>query len=172
MSPIDADQIIREHGAALLGLALRYTRERDDAWDLLQDTFERSLRRPPAALTPGKARAWLSTIMRNLFIDAHRTSKVHARVVAALAQGDAADEIDEAAELPLWRTVDEADVLRCLGALPRTLREIFELHVEQGLGYEEIAARLGIPRATVGTRLLRMRRQLRRLVLEGSAARS
>ena len=51
----------------------------------------------------------------------------------------------------------------CLPKLPAHFRGAFELHV-QGLQYTEIASALGIAPGTVGTRIMRARRQLRDLL--------
>src|SRR5688572_14273298 len=61
--------LYRTHHRALLGLARRLTRCQEDADDLLQATFERSLLKF-ATFRPGtNARSWLSRIMTRLFID-------------------------------------------------------------------------------------------------------
>jgi len=49
--------------------------------------------------------------------------------------------------------------------LPEDFREVYRLHALEGRYYEEISAQLRIPKATVGTRLIRARRKLRDLLM-------
>jgi RNA polymerase sigma-70 factor (ECF subfamily) len=49
-------------------------------------------------------------------------------------------------------------------------REVYRLHALEGRSYEEVAARLRIPKATVSTRLIRARRKLRDLLMPPAAA--
>jgi RNA polymerase sigma-70 factor (ECF subfamily) len=57
-----------------------------------------------------------------------------------------------------------SQVRQALAALDPELRAIFTLKAENGLSYLEIAATLGIPEGTVGSRLNRARRELRKLL--------
>jgi RNA polymerase sigma-70 factor, ECF subfamily len=47
---------------------------------------------------------------------------------------------------------------------------VYRLHALEGRSYEEVSARLRIPKATVGTRLIRARRKLRDLLMPPAAA--
>jgi hypothetical protein len=53
-----------------------------------------------------------------------------------------------------------------IARLPRIFREVLELRLQENRSYGEIADRLGIPSRTVGTRILRARRQLRQILEE------
>ena len=45
---------------------------------------------------------------------------------------------------------------------------MYRLHALEGRSYQEISERLGIPKATVGTRLIRARRKLKELLMPGT----
>jgi RNA polymerase sigma-70 factor (ECF subfamily) len=150
--------------AGLHGLALRLCRDRSSAADLVQDTVERALGNR-ARFVPGTQLAsWLRTIMRNIFADGWR----RANVCPELCGVDMHLVVDWQDESPqadsLWRHVDDVEVRAALSQLPEPLRIVFELHTSENLSYGELAARLQIPPATVGTRLLRARRRLRALL--------
>lgn len=159
------DTLVREHGPALLSIAYRLCGNRSDALDLVQDTFERGLR-SFSRFEPGtNSRAWLATILGNLFIDRCRARVRQERV------GGAAVPIDEelvaeppAEEAPAWGAITVDQVREALASLGEGFRVVYELHSLEGYSYNEIAERLGIPRATVGTRLNRARRRLRELL--------
>src|SRR5688572_33098158 len=76
----DFEAVAKNHAGALLNHATRLTRERCDAWDLVQDTFERALSRPPKLLEPIKLRCWLFVVMHNLHRDRCRTEARRKRV--------------------------------------------------------------------------------------------
>jgi RNA polymerase sigma-70 factor (ECF subfamily) len=88
---------------------------------------------------------------------------MHAEVLQRVAdERDAAERLSAREELRLARQV--------LEALPTEQREAIELAVLDGLPYDEIALRLGVPEGTVKTRVARARARLRRgmrsLILE------
>jgi RNA polymerase sigma-70 factor (ECF subfamily) len=157
---VDFAQIAREQGPRLFKRALQLTRDDAHAWDLVQDTFERCLRCFPEQLPTEKVHAWLSAILNNLFIDEKRTYEARALVRLRDEDWQRMPAEVEGDELSAWRAFDPADVRACLGQLPLVLRQAFEMHDLAGLNYREIAARLNVNRATVGTRILRARRQL------------
>lgn len=154
------DAAASEHEAWLRALARRLTRSQADAEDLLQDTLEKALRAWDRFQPGTNLRAWLAAIMNNLFIDRCRAGGRGAAV-----------KLDDAGELPspardaepAWAHLVEADVRAALVHVLPEFRAVYELHLE-GLGYQAIADKLGVPRATVGTRLLRARRALREVL--------
>jgi RNA polymerase sigma-70 factor (ECF subfamily) len=160
---LDFDAVARNHASALLSHATRLTRRRFDAWDLVQDTFERALSRPPRALEPVKVRCWLFVVMHNLHRDRCR-SAARRRCVALNEEALAFVPDEDRQPLPQWRSIEAAELSACLDQLEPRLREPYELQVEHGMTLAAIAERLGIPVATVGTRVFRARRKLRRLL--------
>jgi RNA polymerase sigma-70 factor, ECF subfamily len=167
-SSLDFDQIVRQHGSALLSRASRLTRRQFDAWDLVQDTIERALTRPPPELPVAKIRSWLFVIMQNIYLD--RCRKAGRRKFVALSDDMMIARDEETEGIPAWRSVELSDVHACLGRLDPRLREAYLLQVEQGLSLGAIAERLGTPVATVGTRLFRARRRLRTLLVAAGNA--
>src|SRR5262245_46979119 len=66
------EELVRKHRAPLYSAALRLTDDWAAAEDLVQDTLERAYRAFPRYRHEGRARAWLSCIMRNLWITERR----------------------------------------------------------------------------------------------------
>ena len=161
------DALVREHGAALQAFATRLCASSADAHDLVQDTHERALRRFDTFVPGTNGRAWLFTILHRAFIDQCRRRAVERRV-------DCIDDLQvpapEAASPPAWVNVSPEQLARAIDSLEDEFRSVYRLHALESLSYLEIAARLGIPPSTVGTRLGRARRKLRALLeatLEG-----
>jgi RNA polymerase sigma-70 factor (ECF subfamily) len=164
----DIDQLMRVCGPALFARALSLTRNRADAWDLLQDGLERMLRRCPDRCSAEAIQRSLSVIMRNLNTDRYRAAQRHRQVT--LNEGTLLVETPPPAEEPIWSSVEPEQIERCVALLQPHLREAYTLRVEKQLSLVAAAKTLGIPVGTVGTRVHRARRRLRALLLTGEGA--
>ncbi|MBZ4422899.1 RNA polymerase sigma factor [Myxococcus sp. RHST-1-4] len=155
----------REHEAALHATALRLCGNAADARDLVQETFERGLRNL-ARYRPGTdGRAWLLTILHHRFIDRCRS---HARERRADVSAEDLEEriaAPEAEAAPAWASITPEQLREALEKLPEEFRAVYRMHSLEGRSYIEISERLGIPKATVGTRLIRARRRLKELLM-------
>jgi len=130
----------------------------DRAWadDLVQDTLERALNRPPR--DGGNLRAWLLTLLRHRFIDQLRARREIAVDDATAPWQTMAAPSDEIGGLLL------RDVQRALYRLPVEQREVLLLVALEELSYRDAAQVLGVPVGTVMSRLSRAREQMRALL--------
>jgi RNA polymerase sigma-70 factor, ECF subfamily len=153
------------HQDALLARARRLCGDAQDAKDLVQETYLRAMS-CEAQLIPGtNVGAWLMTIMHRLFIDQWRRRQRWSEVdIAALEHGLAMPAVD--AE-PTWSQVSVAELDAAIGALAPPFRSVFQLHALEHRSYREISSLLGIPTATVGTRLARARQKLKQVLWVG-----
>jgi RNA polymerase sigma-70 factor (ECF subfamily) len=145
---------------ALYARALFMAQDRFLTEDLVQEAIERALLARGRFRHGSHLRAWLGQILRNLFIDARRRVLTRTRL----------DREAEAAPAPAaepggpFEALSHDDILAALASLEAAQREVIVMACLDGLSYRQIAARMGIPASTVGTRLLRARRRLRRLL--------
>jgi RNA polymerase sigma-70 factor (ECF subfamily) len=163
MPSVDFHRIARDHRLRVYQQALQLTRDRDQAQDLTQDTFERCLRRMPARVPDDKVLSWMMVVMRHLFVDEVRSLATRRRVtrhIQVLVDVAPAEGDDE----PSWQLVPLEEVRRAVNTLPEALRRPYELHVFVNLRYREVAQRLQLPTKTVGTRIHRARRRLKGLL--------
>jgi len=135
-----------------------------DASDLVQDTAERAMRQgiPPDIRNP---RAWLTTVMHNLFIDRCRAS---ARAPLHEPLGEVHDNVtplEIATAEPAWGRVTIDDVHAALDEIGESYREVYVLHTFEHRSYEQIADHLKLNPVTVGTRLTRARKELRKVLV-------
>jgi RNA polymerase sigma-70 factor (ECF subfamily) len=156
-----ARTLVRDHQPALHAFALKLCGNPADAHDLVQDTFERALRNLGALKEGTNERAWLFTILHNLFIDRCRRKK---RDPAAANVDEVELPAGEPEPPPGWTSLGAADVRAAVAQLDDEFRRVYELHALDGRSYQEIAATLGIPQNTVGTRLLRARKKLKSIL--------
>lgn len=146
---------LRRYARALVG-------DRDGADDLVQDTLERAVRKFHL-WRPGDLRAWLFSIMHNVFVNQLKARKIAPEV-----------EIDEAviaAHIPTVNSVDVLDLQRALLCLAPEQREVLLLVALEDMTYADVSTALGIPIGTVMSRLSRGRDRLRRL-MNGEAVKS
>jgi RNA polymerase sigma-70 factor (ECF subfamily) len=135
----------------------------------LHDAVERALRSLDRFEVGTNVRAWMRTIMARLAID--RVRACRRRPTQPLDDRALVWEAPEPTEQRPWTSLSMDDVRAVIDHLPEKLRIPFRMFALEGLPYEEIGRRLGIPQRTVGTRLLRARAHLRRLLLARLAPR-
>ncbi|HEX3697249.1 MAG TPA: RNA polymerase sigma factor [Polyangia bacterium] len=127
-----------------------------DAEDLVQGTIERCLTHLDRFRPDTNLLAWLRRIMSNLMVDGWR------RQGRVLFDDQAEHDLvaPEPYQPPPWGELDIEDVRKVAAELPEKFRVVFKLHYFDGLTYASIGARLNMQPNTVGTRLLRARRQV------------
>jgi RNA polymerase sigma-70 factor (ECF subfamily) len=168
------EALVNEHLDSLYGSALRLTRNRTAAEDLIQDTFLKAWRSFRTFQAGPNARAWLYKILMNAYIDSYRRSARAPEMVDQEDVGDfylyaKAQESDEyrkagdPEEILLSKIMD-ADVKSALEQVPEPFRAAVILADLEEFSYKEIAEILNIPIGTVMSRLYRGRRHLQRLL--------
>lgn len=142
---------LRRYARALTGNAAA-------ADDLVQDTLERALGRFALWRRGGSLRAWLFTIMRNVWISELRRRAARPAVAA----------LDDVAEPGRPPSQDDRlavrDLASALAALAEEQREVVLLVGLEGMSYAEAAEVTGVPVGTVMSRLKRGRDRLARLM--------
>jgi RNA polymerase sigma-70 factor, ECF subfamily len=153
------DEIASTNWSPVFAYAYRLTGNRADAEDLAQDVFVRAF----GALRtsrPSNVGGWLRRITRNLYLDRLRSQR---RVTVGVLP-DSLDSVADVGPLPEEafdaRRLD-ADLARALDDLPSDTRAAILMCDVADLSYAEIAARLGVGRGAVRSRIHRGRRHLR-----------
>ena len=141
---------LRRYARALLG-------DRYAADDLVQDTLERAWNKFHLWRPGSDLRAWLFTIMHNVFVNQVRSKR---------------NEIEKTMEeLPVVAvratqsdSLEIVDLEHALRALPDEQREVLLLVAIEEMTYDEVSCALAIPIGTVMSRLSRARERMRRLI--------
>lgn len=153
-----------EHGAALHSFLASRVRRREDAEDLLQETFVRAIRAGAELRDHSKVRSYLFSIAHRLVLDHYRRRReqLFADQDASFVEGLAArhDPTQRSPETPLIERELDANLARALRALPDALRQAFQLAVVERLPYLEIAARTGWSLSLVKVNVYRARKRL------------
>lgn len=135
--------------------AMRLTRNKADAEDLVQSACLRALEKSDYFEDGSNLFSWTSKIMYNLFVSGYR------RKVKFETQYDPEPILQRQAVAPSQHISAElADVKRAMLELSADHRKILILVCMQGRPYQEVAEMLAIPQGTVRSRLSRARAQL------------
>lgn len=144
------------HIPRLRRYARALTREPALADDLVQDTLERALDKLDLWQPGSDLRAWLFTLMHNLFVNQVRASRPSDSV------------LDDALDVPVSGGQMEAlaarDIHAALARLPTEQREVMLLVGLEQFAYTEAAQVLGVPVGTVMSRLSRARERMRKML--------
>ncbi len=145
--------------ANLLNFAYMLTSNRDDAYDLLQDTTLKALDNSEKYAYNTNFKAWVFTIMRNIFINNYRRSSRAATIV------DTTDNLyhlnlsqDSRFESP-EESYGAAEITAAINEFPEEYRVPFSMHVA-GYKYNEIAEHMNLPLGTVKSRIFFARKKL------------
>jgi RNA polymerase sigma factor (sigma-70 family) len=157
----DILRMLLDNHARFLGFLERRIGSRDEAEDILQEAFVRSLGRTDALRDAESATAWFYRVLRNAIIDHHRRQDTRNRAFTRLAA-----ESEEAAAEPDHEL--EAVACACITALVETLKPEYGAALRRvdldGLSVRAFAGEVGITAGNAGVRLHRAREALRRQV--------
>lgn len=162
-------QLLAEQLPILRIVARGLSRNPSEIEDLVQDAYERALRSIDKIDASANPRGWMVTILHNLHIDRCRQ---RARMKPHVPWDEVPIAAPEAAEPPpAWSAMTAEDVRAAAARLPEELRVTYTMFALEGRSYQEVAEALGIPKATVGTRISRARARLKELLAAELAAR-
>lgn len=146
--------------ANMLNFAYMLTSNRDDAYDLLQDTTLKALDNEDKYTEGTNLKGWLFTIMRNIFINNYRRISRAATIVDTtdnqyLINISATETSQETPE----GTITAGEITAAINSFDDSLRVPFSMHVA-GYKYEEIAQEMNLPLGTVKSRIFAARKRL------------
>ena len=152
----------------LYSAALRYTKNPEDARDLVQDTYLKAFTSFHQFEEGTNLRAWLYRVLTTTFINSYRKKQRQPLIAdneiedwqVAKAQSHTSDQ-GKSAEVQALEALPDSDIKRALQELPEDFRMVVYFADVEGFAYKEIAEILGVPAGTVMSRLHRGRKQLR-----------
>ncbi|MBI4260521.1 MAG: sigma-70 family RNA polymerase sigma factor [Actinobacteria bacterium] len=151
----------------LYSAALRLTRNRADAEDLVQETVLRAFRAFHRFSQGTNLKAWLFRILTNAFINEYKKRQRRPRTVPAeeidgrsLYSKIAGEGLEPSAEISVMESLPDQEVQDALSSLPDQFRIAVLLADVEGFRYREIAEMTGVPIGTVMSRLHRGRKAL------------
>lgn len=152
----------------LYAAALRYTKNPEDARDLVQDTYLKAFNSFHQFEEGTNLRAWMYRVLTTTFINSYRKDQRRPQLASgeledwqlAKAQSHTSD-LGKSAEAEALENLPDSDIKRALQEIPEEFRIAVYLADVEGFSYKEIANIVDVPAGTVMSRLHRGRKLLR-----------
>src|SRR5690606_30232649 len=122
------NRLLLENKAFLEPAALALTHNEEEAKDLVQDTLYRALMNQEKYHVGTNIKAWLYTIMRNIFINNYRRSKKFTKVSSEVPQDYYMFQKNKVAQNGGVMNAGLREIKKAIGQLPEIFRMSFEMH--------------------------------------------
>lgn len=135
--------------ARLMGLCRRYTRNREEAQDILQESFIRIFRNIHQLETSDKLESWMKTVAVNTAISHYHRTKKHELLFSIEGKENVTDEN----LLQHVQAFSDGFLVSLVNELPDGCRMVFNLFAVEGYSHAEIAEKLKITDGTSRSQL-------------------
>lgn len=157
-------ELEQKYGRRIYHFVNGMVRDTHLAQDVVQEVFEKVLRKHDHYRPGTNFRAWLFEIARNQALTALRARQRLPRPVSSLPRTEEVDLLDSLPAENTNRDLEEAEFMTAFHAavndLPEHYRSVFDLCVQRGMPYQDAGRELGLPTGTVAIRIMRARKRL------------
>lgn len=161
MTQIEFNHMVNNHSSALKMHALNFTKDIEDANDLVQDTMLKAIRFFSNFEEGTNIKGWLFVIMKNTFINNYRKISKSRSVLVQEEDISSANLVFSSAQNASTGKMIMDDIRKALDHIPESYSIPFISYFE-GYKYHEIAENLQIPLGTVKTRIHVAREMLKK----------
>lgn len=155
-----------EFNSSIIGLkgnlqkyALSLTLDRDNALDLVQDTFLKAIQNQDKFIDETNLKAWIFTIMKNTFINNYRRKMRENTMIDGTQELYYINLPSDKGSISPESSYAEREIVKAIDSLEREYKDPFMMHVE-GFKYEEISEKLNLKIGTVKSRIFFARQKL------------
>ena len=161
MEPIDFTNTVTKYAYSLRPFALSLTRDMEDAHDLIQETLLRALSSQEKFTEGTNLKAWLYTIMKNIFINNYRRNKKRNTIIDTTEDMYVINSNSTKVTNQGESNMTMESVTMAVNMLNAEFRVPFMMHYN-GFKYHEIADHLVLPIGTVKSRIHFARKELKK----------
>jgi RNA polymerase sigma-70 factor, ECF subfamily len=161
MEEIDFTNTVTKYAYSLRPFALSLTRDMEDAHDLIQETLLRALSSQEKFTDGTNLKAWLYTIMKNIFINNYRRNKKRNTIIDTTEDMYVINSNGTRVTNQGESNLAMENVTLAVNLLNEEFRVPFMMHY-QGFKYHEIADHLTLPIGTVKSRIHFARKELKK----------
>lgn len=160
---IDGDQnaqaaLYQHYAKAMFNVCMRFMRNREDAEDVLQESFVTAFLRLHTFRFESSFGSWLKRIVINQCINALRKVRIELHFLEDVGSLHITDEANDNAEEDVNFTVQQ--VKSAMEKLPDGSKMVFNLYLFEGYNHKEIAEIMGITDTTSKTQYMRAKRKI------------
>ena len=152
MSTVEFDQLLLDNADFLRPFAVTLTRDHETANDLLQETMYRALANKEKYNVGTNIKAWLYTIMRNIFINNYRRKAKQHTIFDSTPNEFLRNYNQSVVANPAEGNMKLKEINKALESLPEIFKKPFMLYFD-GYKYHEIADMLQEPLGTIKSRI-------------------
>jgi RNA polymerase sigma-70 factor (ECF subfamily) len=152
MASLEFNQMLVNNSEFLKPFAVTLTRDSDAAQDLYQETLYRALANKDKYNTGTNIKAWLYTIMRNIFINNYRRKAKQNTIFDSTPNDFLLNQAQVTSANAAESILKLKDIQQAIHHLPEIFRNPFLLYFD-GYKYHEIADMLGEPLGTIKSRI-------------------
>jgi len=157
------EENIKVYGPRLFGLCMTLCKNKEDAWDLYQDTWLRAYERQEQYNSSFAYESWLTAICVNRYRDNLRRQKL-APFLDLFSTTEEKDRMIE--EIPAKEKEDFSEIHEAIDTLPHKLREAVILYYFEDKDVSKTAEIMQVPVGTIKTRLMKARKMLKEALLD------
>ena len=149
--------MIQKYRESLLYHAICIVKDRDEAYDLVQEVFIRAIREERLFTHDFRIKAWLYRVTSNLCFNLVRNKKRRSAILDAAKMSDRSDA-DQLSDI--FSDERRTDVLKAISTLSEEHQNILMMRYYNDLSYKELSEVLDVKLGTVMSRLSRARSKL------------
>jgi RNA polymerase sigma factor (sigma-70 family) len=151
------------YSSKMLGILIRYAKNKMEAEDMLQEGFVRVFQNLDKFRYEGSLEGWVRRIMVNTAINYYKSNLKHNQSVDI-------DNVSHTAPLSVDAvdTLSHKQLIRLIQTLPEGYRLVFNLYVIEGYSHREIAKHMGISENTSKSQLSRARKVLQKKIVKNA----
>jgi len=160
------NELYRRYAGKMMGICMRYTRNREDAADVVQDGFVKVFVNLNSFKGEGSFEGWIKRIMINTALKHYRKNLKYKN------ESDIEAAYDIGFDNQIISNMSAAELLSKVQVMPDGYRTIFNLYVIEGYQHNEIGEMLGINEGTSKSQLSRARNYLMKIINDNRKERS
>ncbi|MBM3170825.1 MAG: sigma-70 family RNA polymerase sigma factor [Bacteroidetes bacterium] len=161
--PTAQRELYDRYASLLLGICFRYANGRDDAEEILQQSFIKIFTRMESFNNQGSFEGWMKRVTINTALN-FLSSQKRLGFTEEVTPHTAFHNEDPEAEM--IRSMEHEKLFECIGRLPDGYRVVLNLFAIEGLSHKEIGERLGITESTSRSQFVRAKSALKKILEE------
>jgi len=146
-----------------MGVCYRYARNKEDAEDILQDSFIKIFKKISQFKGDGSFEGWMRKIVVNTALKKYTVSRYRKELSVQEVKDPSVADMND---VPAFSHLTEKDLLGLINNLPDGYRIIFNMYVIEGYQHDEIAELLGIQPGTSRSQLVKARQLLQKEIIK------
>ncbi len=151
--------LFQRYAGKMLGVCMRYARNRQEAEDILQDGFIKVFDNMHRFRFEGSFEGWIRRIMINTALKSFKKKSFKNEQIGL------ENYQEDSCEPDIYSQLSEQELLKIIGELPDGYRVVFNLYVIEGYSHKEIGELLGIQESTSRSQLTKARKLLQQKIL-------